>query len=282
MREQGFGEGILAGAVATLALAAFVLPVALLGWIGWRGLGAVSWTFLTSMESDFGAAGGVFYQAAGSMILIAAAALVAAPASWCLAVFKEAYVAHDRFKRMIDTTLFTLNSVPSIVFGLFGYLCFVHTLGLGVSWVSGGLILGLMILPTVTVSVAEGLVNLPREHKEAAAALGLNRWQVIRSTLWPASQPFLWTGLTLGLARAAGETAPIFFTAAVFSGVTLPHSWRDPVVTLPTHIMTLAQEAANPVALENSWGAALVLIVLVGFLSGLSWLVRRRNLRISP
>jgi phosphate transport system permease protein len=279
MKKREIRDALLRTVLLSMSGAALLIPLILLVWIAGRGWGVIDWTFLTSAESDFGSSGGILYQIFGSLILVLGAAGVAAPLGWALAVLRRIYLPAGKFRRFMDLTLYTLHGVPSIVFGLFGYLCFVHALGLGVSWSTGSLILALMILPTVSITVSEGLAALPREHKEAANALGLLPWQLIRSTLWPFSQPFLWTGLTLGLARAAGETAPIFFTAAVFSGVTLPRSIHEPVVTLPTHIMTLAQEASSPVALANAWGTALVLVGLVGLLSGFSWGIRKHALK---
>jgi len=272
---RGLRESAALAVLLAFAAPAFLLPPLLLGWITLRGAAAVDWDFLSRASADFGAEGGVYYQILGTGVLIAGAALAAGPLAWALAILRRVYLSRANIRRL-DLALYVLNGVPSIVFGLFGYLCFVHALGLGVSWPTGSLILGLMILPTAAVAAAEGLDAVPRERIEAAEALGLLPWQVIRSVHGPASLPALATGLALGLARAAGETAPIFFTAAVFSGVDFPRSWRDPVVALPTHIFTLAQEAADPAALANAWGAALVLVALIGSFSALSWLLRAR------
>jgi phosphate transport system permease protein len=119
---------------------------------------------------------------------------------------------------------------------------FVKFLGWGKSWLAGGLLLGLMILPTVTVSLVERIKVLPARYVEAAAGLGLTRSQIVRSVILPQTVGGLVTGLLLGLARAAGETAPILFAATVFAGATVPTGVRDsPVLSLPYHIFVLAQ-----------------------------------------
>jgi len=120
-----------------------------------------------------------------------------------------------------------------------------------------------MILPTIVLSTYQSLNSIPRIYKENAQALGLNKWQVITSVLLPQGIGGAITGLLIGLARAAGETAPIMFIATAYSGVEVPGSFFEPVTALPTHILALAQQATNPQALQNAWGASVVLISLI-------------------
>ena len=121
-----------------------------------------------------------------------------------------------------------------------------------------------MILPTLTVALVERLAAVPRKYIEAATGLGLTREQIITAVWLPQSWSGLVTGSLLGLARAAGETAPILFVTAVFSGATLPTGIRDnPLLALPYHVFVLAQDTFNADARANLWGAALVLVALV-------------------
>ena len=115
---------------------------------------------------------------------------------------------------------------------------------------------------------------IPAYYWEVGLALGLSLGQRIRAIVIPQSLHGIVTGILLGLARAAGETAAIMFTATAFSGVTLPASWSEPVTTLQTHILVLAQEAANPIALTHAWGAGLVLLVIVFVLIALALWMR--------
>ncbi len=161
-----------------------------------------------------------------------------------------------------------MNGLPSILFGLFGFIVFVQWCGWGKSWLAGGLVLAMSMLPTVTVSLIERLKAIPREYTQAAAALGLNRAQIVWAVLLPQARGGLLTGSLLGLARAAGETAPIMFTATIFAGATWPHGFREsPVLTLPYHIFILAQDSFDPAVGAKLWGAALVLLALVFALS---------------
>lgn len=141
---------------------------------------------------------------------------------------------------------------------------FVHLFGWGKSWLAGGILLGLMILPTVSVTLIERIAAIPDKYLEAARGLGLSRSRVISSVILPQSIGGLITGLLLGLARAAGETAPIMFTATIFAGATLPTGVQEsPVLSLPYHIFILAQDSYDPAVKAKLWGAALILLLVV-------------------
>jgi len=166
--------------------------------------------------------------------------------------------------------------VPTIIFGLVGYIFIGGVFKLGVSWITGSFILAVMILPTLTLSIQEALYAIPFKYRETALALGLGRWSLVKKVLLPRSLSGIFTGLFLGLARAAGETAAIMFTATAFSGVGLPRGISEPVATLQTHILVLAGEATNPLARQNAWGAALVLVAIVTLLSLMAMVIRTK------
>lgn len=242
-----------------------------------RGLPAVSWQFLTEHIRLVGAAGGIFYNLIGTIILIVTAAAVCAPLATGIALTHSVYIRQPGLRHTLGVILYTLNGVPSILFGMLGLIVFVKGLGWGKSWLSGGILLGLMILPTVTVALIERIKVLPAKYIEAARGLGLSRSHTIRSVILPQSISGLVTGLLLGLARAAGETAPIMFTATIFAGATWPSGVREnPVLSLPYHIFILAQDSFDPAVGANVWGAATVLLLLVFFLSAVSLPLRLR------
>ena len=233
-----------------------------------RGAPALSWTFLTEQIRQVGAQGGIFFNLIGTIILVMTALVVCSPIAVALALLERVYVRNLRARRALSVFLYTLNGVPSIVFGIFGFVVFVKWLGWGKSWLDGGILLAAMILPTVTVALIERIKALPSKYVEAAAALGLNESQVIWSVILAQSWSGLLTGSLLGLARAAGETAPIMFTATIFAGATMPHGIKDsPVLSLPYHIFILAQDSFDPSVGAKLWGAALVLLALVLLLS---------------
>jgi len=238
-----------------------------LGTIFWRGIPAIHLGFLLTAARDFGAAGGILYQILGTLLLIIFAALFSFPLALGTAIFKSEYLKHRHLHKILKILIFGLNGIPSIIFGVFGLIFFVNILNMGISWLVGSIILGIMILPTIVLAAYQSINSIPGVYRETARALGLTRWQTVYRVLLPQGFGGAVTGLLLGLARAAGETAPIMFIATAFSGVDVPRSFLEPVAALPTHIMALAQQATNPDALQNAWGASLVLMSIVMVLS---------------
>jgi phosphate transport system permease protein len=233
-----------------------------------RGLPAISWQFFTEQIRLVGAAGGIFHNVVGTLILIATALVVSGPMAVALALVHSVYLRGHRFQQKLTLLLYLLNGVPSILFGLLGLIVFVKFLGWGKSWFVGGVLLAGIILPTVTVALIERITSLPAKYIEAAAGLGLNQSQIIWSIIIPQSLGGLVTGSLIGLARAAGETAPIMFTATIFAGATFPTGIKEsPVLSLPYHIFILAQDSFDPLVGEKLWGTALTLLGLVLFLS---------------
>jgi phosphate transport system permease protein len=241
-----------------------------------KGFPAFHDDFLFAESKDFGRAGGVFYQSAGTLILMTTAVLLSLPVALGSVLFQTEYLASGKFKTLLTQLTYLLNATPTILFGLVGYLFFGVYLDTGVSWVTGSMILAVMILPTLQVSLREAVEALPQKYREAGMALGLSRSSQIRRVILPQCFYGIVTGVLLGLARAAGETAAIMFTATTFSGIQFPQSFSDPVPTLQTHILILAQEAAHPESIAQAWGSGLVLLGLVFILTLMAWLIRTR------
>lgn len=246
--------------------------------IAWRGAGALSLEFLTDSMREAGSSGGILYNILGTLILLATALAVSLPIATALALLHGVYLRSERARERLWVALAVANGIPSILFGLFGLLVFVHTLGMGKSWLTGGILLGMMMVPTVAVTLAERIRALPAKYIEAAAGLGLSTARTVRSVVLPQCTGGLVTGSLLGLARVAGETAPILFTATVFAGVTLPRGVSDsPVLTLPYHIFVLSQDSLDLDARARVWSAALVLLALVLALSLVALPARLRS-----
>lgn len=249
---------------AACAAAACSILVGLVAVILVRALPALSLDLLTQQMAEAGASGGILAEILGTLLLMASALAVSAVLAVALALTKTVYVRDPRLRAWITLGLYTVNGMPSIVFGIVGMVLFMGVLGWGKSWLSGGILLGLMILPTLTVALIERIESLPGKYLEAAASLGLDRSQIVWSVVLPQSASGLLSGALLGLARAGGETAPIMFTAAVFSGASLPQGIREsPVVALPYHIFVLAQDSFHPGAEGRMWAATFVLLALV-------------------
>lgn len=248
----------------------------LFGIITINGISAIDFEFISSSSRKFGAEGGVLYQILGSLLMIVTAALISFPIAMGAAIYKSEYIKTERSRRISNILIYGLNSIPSVVFGIFGLIFFVNFLGTGISWFVGSIILAIMIIPTITLSAYQSINSVPTIYRESALALGKSRWQVICHVLLPQGFNGLITGLLIGMARAIGETAPIMFIATSFSGVELPHSLFESVSSLPTHILALTQQATNEQALEKAWGASFILITIVMLFSLTALFVRMR------
>ncbi|MDY7001544.1 MAG: phosphate ABC transporter permease PstA, partial [Thermodesulfobacteriota bacterium] len=216
---------------------ALVIIVYFLGVRGWR---AINWTFLTQPPTDAMTQGGILPCIVGTISLSLGAILVALPVGVASAIYLNEYARPGRALRLIRLGINNLAGVPSVVFGLFGLAFFVVLLKMGVSMLAGALTLGVLTLPVIIGSAEEALRAIPDTYREASLGLGATKWQTIYRVVLPAALPGIFTGAILGLSRAAGETAPIMFTAAVFYTPSLPSSVFDEIMALPYHIYVLA------------------------------------------
>ncbi len=268
-------DRILRWVLASSAIAGCSLLALILIAVIWRGHSAINIDFLFGAPGNFGE-GGIFYQALGTLLLMLGAGVLSFPIALGSALFQTEILRPGKTAELFQLLMYSLNAVPTILFGLIGFMVFGVWLDIGVSWTTGVFILAVMISPTVQTVMRQSIEAIPEHYQETARALGLSPWQRVRAVVLPQSAYGLVTGVLLGLARAAGETAAIMFTATVFSGILFPETWTEPVLTLQTHILTLAQEAVDPNTVANAWGAGLVLIGIVFFLISLSLVIRSR------
>jgi len=239
-----------------------------------NGAGAISLEFLTAPPSNLGREGGIFPAIVGTLYLVAGALAVALPIGIATAIYLIEYTADSRLTRGIRAAVDLLNGTPSIVFGLFGFAFLVLFLNFGVSLIAGQITLGLMILPTIIRTTEESLRSIPKSLREGSYALGASKWQTIWRVVLPPALPGIITGAILSIGRAAGETAPIMFTAVVFSSRYLPSSLSEPVMALPYHLFILTTSV--PGADNQKFGTALVLLMMVLSIYLVAILVRRR------
>lgn len=224
--------------------------------------------FLTDPSYDAHFFGGIWAEVLGTLYLTVGAMLFAAPVGVLSAIYLCEYAREGRLMNVLRTFISTLSGVPSIVFGLFGMAFFIHTVGVSESKsvLAGSLTLALLILPTIIRSAEEAIRAVPAAYKEAALSLGAGRWHTVATVIVPAALPGILTGTVLSLGRAAGETAPIIFTAAVSMGE--PLSWRqtfsEPTPALPWNIYNLCTEHAAVDEIRHvQYGMVLTLIALV-------------------
>lgn len=243
---------------------------------GWR---AISWEFLTRAPKDSMTAGGILPCIVGTLALCFVTILVALPIGVASAIYLNEYASQGKLVRFIRLGINNLAGVPSVVFGLFGLAFFCIALNLGVSVASGGLTLGIMTLPVIIGASEEALKAVPNTYREASLAMGATKWQTIRKVVLPVAFPGIITGSILGISRAAGETAPIMYTGAVFFTPDLPTSILDEIMALPYHIYVLATAGTQIEATRHlQYGTALVLIFLV-FGMNLSAIILRSKIR---
>ncbi len=245
-----------------------------------KGIGAINVSFITQPATNFGKEGGVLYQIIGSLLMVSVAFLLSFPIAIAAALYKSEYLKDEKWQHRSDMLLHILNGIPSIVFGVFALLFFINICGAYISWWLGSLILAIMMLPILTFSSYFYLQRLSPEIRESCLALGLTKGQFIRSFLLKRSFAGAVSGSFLGLARILGETAPIMWVATIFAGAGIPSSWNEPVATLATHILILAQQANHPLAVANGWGASLILISLVFILAAIGFAMRRKQLQV--
>ncbi len=254
------------GFLALRACLYFVLAVLLffLYDIGSKGGGAISWEFLTKAPRRGMTQGGIFPAIMGTFLVTIVTAILAVPLGMFAAIYLNEYARQSKLTRIIRLSIRNLSGVPSIVYGLFGVILFVNILKFGTSILSAGLTLGLLTLPWTITASEEALKTVPNSYREGALALGATKWQSIRTNVLPYALPGMLTGTVLGIARAAGETAPIMFTGAAFYLPYLPKSLGDQFMALPYHLYIMATQH-HDISLVRplAYGTALVLIALV-------------------
>jgi phosphate transport system permease protein len=242
-----------------------------------KGLGAWSWHFFTTdpTGSFLGDPGGVKSAILGTIEMVAIAAAIAIPIGVGVALYLTEYGGDGRLAKGVRFLIDVMTGVPSIVFGLFIYISLVVT-GVGGSFAGwkGALALSLLMLPVVARAAEVVLLLVPQSLREAALALGAPRWQVVRRVVLPTALPGIITGTMLAVARAAGETAPLLFTAAVVNGTTIDPGQR--MNSLPAQIFQDVGQAQDRLV-ARAWGAALALVTMILLLTLVARLVQRRN-----
>ena len=236
----------------------------ILGFIIVKGIGVISWEFLTGMPRDGMTAGGILPAIVGTLCLTLGSIVIAFPLGILSGIYISEYTRDNWLVKLIRIMTNNLSGVPSIVFGLFGMALFVNTLGFGDSIIAGSFTLALLVLPIVIRTTEEALRRIDNSYRLGSLALGATKLQTIRRVLLPMAMPNIITGLILSVGRVSGETAPILFTAVAYFLPKLPSSIFDQVMALPYHLYVIATsgtdlEATRPMA----YGTALVLIAIV-------------------
>jgi len=260
----------------TLFLVLFILGVIVFDILS-KGWEVINWEFLTQPPRAGMTEGGIFPAIVGTFYVTLITIAFAVPLGVGAAIYLNEYAIQGRFTRLVRMSVRNLAGVPSIVFGLFGMAVFVKIFGFGPSLIAAGFTLGLLTLPVTVTASEEALKTVPRAYREGSFALGATRWQVVRTVVLPRAIPGILTGTILGLARAAGETAPILATGAAFFLPHLPDSVRSQFMALPYHLFIMStQHHAISQVRPIAYGTALVLLILVCLLNLAAVLLRKR------
>ena len=272
-RTDKIMRGLLAGATALA-----IVPLALiLYYLLKKGIGAWSSSFFTTDPNGnfLGDPGGIKSAILGTLEIVGLATLIAVPLGIAVALYLVEFGRDSRFGAVVRYFVDVLTGVPSIVFGLFVYITLVLTgVGGGFAGWKGSIALGLLMLPIVTRAAEVVLLLVPDSLREAATALGAPRWKVATRIVLPTALPGLVTGSLLAIARGAGETAPLLFTAAIVQGTSFNLSQR--MNSLPAQIFNDVGQAQSRLV-TRAWGAALTLVLMILAVTLIARVAARRS-----
>jgi phosphate transport system permease protein len=269
----------LARTVLGLMALCMVLPlVAIVTHLFVRAWPSLSPEFLLDIPRDHMRAGGIWPAFVGTLYLVGISLAVATPIGVLAAVYLNEYARDNWFTRLVQLAVINLAGVPSIVHALFGLGAFVYGARLGYSVLAASLTLAIMTLPVIIASTREALAAVPLAFREACWNVGATRWQTIRAVVLPNAFSGILTGVILQVSRAAGETAPVMFTGAVFykaveRGDLFPYHLKEQCMALSMHLYTLATQVPN-VPESMTYATAVVLLLTVLLVNATSIAVR--------
>ncbi|WP_174590031.1 phosphate ABC transporter permease PstA [Methanocella conradii] len=248
-----------------------IVLLAIIGYVLWNGLSVVSLSFLIETPSNMGRSGGIYPMILGTLYITAIAIVVSTPLSVGAAIYMAEYAGENRLTSLVRFGADSLAGIPSIMFGMFGYLFFVLYMGMGFSLLAGGLTLALMGLPLILRVSEEAIKAVPESYRLGSLALGASKWQTIYKVVLPTAFPGIVTGVMLGMGRAIGETAAVMFTAGTVAKV--PWSLFSSARTMTLHIYLLTMEN---ISIKNAYGTAAVLVIMILAITLASNLLTRR------
>ena len=243
-------EAIARGVFFAMSVAMIVPLVAIIAYLIYRAAPSLSWEFLVDVPRKGMREGGIWPAFVGTLYLVGSSLAVSAPIGVLAAIYLHEYARDNWFNRIINLAVINLAGVPSIVHALFGLGAFVYAARFGYSIIAASLTLAIMTLPVIIASTREALASVPMPFRVACWNVGASRWQTIQGVVLPNSISGILTGVILQVSRAAGETAPIMFTGAVFfkavqRGDLFPYGLSDQCMALSMHLYTLATQVPN-------------------------------------
>ena len=269
--SPGIVERIVIAALWTIAGVTVGVLLFIIIYILAHGLPHVTWTFLTESSRAMGREGGILPMIVGTALVTGLAVLIAAPIGVATAIYLTEYTREGRLTAVIRFGADCLAGIPSIIFGLFGFVFFGITLGMGFSVLSGSLTLALMVLPTIIRTSEEAIRAVPHAYREVSYGVGSTRWQMVRHVVIRCALPGIGTGVVLSLGRSISETAAVMLTAG--SALGMPGSLFDSSRTLALHFYILSREG---ISMSNGYATASVLVISILAINLVAyWLMRR-------
>jgi phosphate transport system permease protein len=268
------GQAVARIVLWTLTIITVAILVFIIVFILRRGLPVLSLEFLTKNPVDMGKAGGIFPTIVGTVVLTAGAILIATPLGVGTAIYLTEYTWGGPLTRIIRFGAECLAGIPSIIFGLFGFILFVTKLKFGWSILSGSLTLAFMILPTIIRTSEEAIKSVPPVYRTVSFSLGSTKWQTVTRVVLPSALPGIVTGIILSMGRSIGETAVVIFTAG--SALRLPTSIFSSSRTMSVHFYILAREG---ISMRNAYGTAAILIIAILGINVLTYYLMNRFIK---
>jgi phosphate transport system permease protein len=241
-----------------------------------RGLPHLSWDFFSTAPRASGKEGGIWPMIVGTLLVTALAVAISTPLGLATAIYLTEYTREGRLTRVIRFGADCLAGVPSILFGLFGFVFFVIVLGFGWSILAGGLTLAFMILPTVIRTSEEAIRAVPPAYREVALTLGATKWESTRKVVLPSALPGILTGVILGIGRSLSETAAVIFTSGSSLSQVVPTSLFDGTRTLSVHFYQLAREG---ISADKAYATASILILAILAINVSAYAIMNRFMR---
>ncbi len=260
--------------LALLTLFTLSILFFIIGYITARGAPVITWQFLFSLPERMGKEGGILPTIITTIYLAFLAIIIATPLGVGTAVYLTEYTREGTITRIIRFGADALAGIPSIIFGLFGFILFVIRLKMGWSILAGGLTLAVMVLPTIIRTSEEAIRAVPDTLREVSYSLGGSKSQTILNVVLPNALPGILTGVILALGRSVAETAAVIFTAG--SSLRIPRSVFDPARTMAVHFYILAREGLS---MERAYGTAFILVISILIINAIAYLLLFRLTR---
>ncbi|HEX7858816.1 MAG TPA: phosphate ABC transporter permease PstA [Verrucomicrobiae bacterium] len=278
IRKKKFRESVAKWVFFAMTIAMIIPLLLIVGFLIVKAIPSLSLDFLLDPPMRNMRAGGIWPAFVGTVYLVMISLAVAAPIGVLAAVYLNEYAKDNWFNRLINLAVINLAGVPSIVHALFGLGAFVLAAGIGKSVLAASLTLAVMTLPVIIASTREALASVPMTFREACWNVGATRWQTIRAVVLPNSISGILTGVILQVSRAAGETAPIMFTGALFfkavqRGTIFPYSLDEQCMALSMHLYVIATQV-HGVPESMTYATAVVLLATVLLVNATAILVR--------